>query len=407
MTSRITSIVVLGAGYGGLLAALRLAGKTKHDNTSITLVSALDHFVERPRLQEKATGAALPTRPIPHMLRGSKAQFLQGWVTAIDPARQRVQVDTADGAQALPYDYLIYALGSSVDRHTVPGVDDYAYTLDAYGEMATDALHARLAQHAHRVLVVGAGATGIEAVTQVKGIYPHLDVSLVTQGEAGAFKGARVQKHIRQALQEQDITLYENHAVSKVERDGVRLDNGQSLSSDTTLWAAGFMAPAIAREAGLQVNKRNQILVDPSLRSLSHPSIYAVGDAAQTVEEPGVPMRMSVFVALVAGAQAADNIVALLKGKQQKPLSFEWYGQGIALGPRDAVGFGTYPADKVIGPIYRRGLAMKIRNFFLGFLGAVLEMERRFPGSFFWTGKNRYAKAQRRNQVLTESRLHR
>jgi len=398
MTTQTTNIIVLGGGYAGVMAALRLASRTKRLDTTITLVNALGHFVERPRLYEQATGITLGNKPITQMLRGTKAQFLQGWVTAIDPVQQIVTVQMTNGEQRLPYHYLVNALGSRVDRNTVPGVKVHAFTLDPYGDLTTQALEAKLTAYgekAFRVVVVGGGATGVEAATQIKGKYPHSEVHIVSQGEVGAFKGALVQEHIAAAMKEQSITMHENARVCAVETDGVALDSSR-IEADVIIWAGGFSASPLAREAGIRVNAQNQMLVDPYLRSLSHPNIYAVGDVASPVEEPGVPIRMSLFTALVTGAQAAENIAAEIKGKAPHLLSFEWYGQGIALGPQDAVGFSTYPADVAWNLIFRRKVAVNIRNFFIWYLGTVLEMERRIPGSFFWTGKRRYAKQQRR-----------
>jgi NADH dehydrogenase FAD-containing subunit len=404
MTTQIKNIIVLGGGYSGVMAALRLAGKTKQLDTSITLINALEHFVERPRLHEQATGLIPNNRPIAHMLRGAKVHFLQGWATAIDPVQQCVQVQTSNGEQKLAYDYLINALGSRVNRQTIPGVHEHAFTLDPYGDLTSEALKSKLTAYGKsgfRLVVVGGGATGVEAATQIKGRYPQAEVSIVTQGEVGAFKGVRVQQHISEALREQAIAIFENERVNRVEPAGVVLDSGR-MPADIIIWAGGFIASSLAREAGLQVNGQNQVLVDPYLRSLSHPNIYAVGDAAYPVEEPGVPTRMSLFTALVSGAQAAENIVAEIKGKAPQPLSFVWYGQGIALGPHDAVGFATYPRDVAWPLILRRMLAVKIRDFFVWYLGAALELERRIPGSFYWNGKGRYAQQKRRQKQETE-----
>ena len=92
MYNETTKIVVLGGGCAGIMAALRIAGKTKRLNTAVTLLNALDHFVERPRLHEQATGTELNGRFIPDMLAGSGAQFVQGWVTQIEPDKQQVVV---------------------------------------------------------------------------------------------------------------------------------------------------------------------------------------------------------------------------------------------------------------------------------------------------------------------------
>lgn len=90
---------------------------------------------------------------------------------------------------------------------------------------------------------------------------------------------------------------------------------------------------------------------------------------------------------------AADNLLAPLRGQPLRRFSFDWYGQGITLGPRDDVGFMTFPADVAKGPVFRRQLALRVRNFFLGLLLATLRLERRMPGGFIWTGRGRTRRA--------------
>ncbi len=176
MLKQATNIVILGAGYAGMMAALRVAGKTKRLDTAVTLVNGLDHFVERPRLHEQALGSALEERPIHNMLAGSKVRFVQGWVTQILPEEQLVKIESVDGQARLPYDYLILALGSRVDRESIPGIDQHAYALDPYGPLSATGLKRRLetlGQDHFRAVIAGAGATGIEAATQLKAIYPN------------------------------------------------------------------------------------------------------------------------------------------------------------------------------------------------------------------------------------------
>ena len=333
MAKETTRIVVLGGGYAGVMAALRVAGKTKRLETAVTLISSLDYFVERPRLHEEATGTVLKGKALSAMLAGSKAQFRQGWVSQILPERQQVVAETAGERQPIPYDYLVMALGSRVDRESVSGVNEYAFSLDPFGPGTTEALAQKLKaldETRFRAVVVGGGATGIEAAAQIKAAHPHSRVTLVTRAEAAAFKGPRIQKHMLQALAAQGIHLVERQRVMAVTATAVILA-GDELAADVVVWAGGFVASPLAQAAGLQVNQRNQVLTDPFLRSLSQPRIYAVGDMAWPVVEPGAPMRMSLFTALVSGAQAADNIVAEIKGQTPKPLSFAWYGQAIAL----------------------------------------------------------------------------
>lgn len=408
MTKQTSNILILGGGYAGVMAALRLAHRMRRRQRTITLINASAYFVERCRLHEQATGTPLAQRPLAQMVRGCGIHFCQGWVTALDPVQQTVTVSTANGEQCLPYDYLINALGSRVNRTTIPGVAEYAFTLDPDGALTAAALRHKLETFAtipFRAVIVGGGATGIEAATQLKAAYPQSRVQLVTQGQAGAFKGPKVRQHLLAALQEQQIAIQEQARVIGVEADGILLDTGK-IGAEIVLWAGGFVASPLARDAGVPVNGQNQVLVDPYLRSLAYPTLYAAGDAAAPVEEPGVPIRMSLMAALVSGAQAAENVAAAMNGKKPQPLSFVWYGQGIALGPNDAVGFGAYPADQAWPLILRRQAAVKLRNFFVWYLITALALERRFPGSFYWNGKGRYAQQKRRQGAQAQRQAY-
>ncbi len=398
MAKQNIQIVVIGAGYAGLMAALRLSGKSKKLGADITLISGRDVFIQRPRLHHVATGQDVPEKPIVDMLRGTRVKFRQGWVTSLQPDARCVTLESEHGPEEVTYDYLVYALGSVVDRDSVPGVREQAYVFDPAGERAATDLHQRLLAfdgQPGKVVVAGGGPTGIEGATEIKGLFPHLEVSLVTSGQFGTFKGQRVEPHFRDGFQKKGIPIFENRTIESVGDGQLILAGGEAISFDLLLWAGGFRAQPLARDAGLMVNKRGQILVDPLLRSTSHPDIYAIGDAAQTIEEPGVPLRMGLLPALTMGAHAADNIAVAIAGKPQKPLSFAYYGQGIAMGPDDAVGFAGYPAEAVVGPILRGRLGVWVRNFFVWLLFFILDVERRWPGFYFWMGRGRYAVQKR------------
>src|SRR6266478_119959 len=158
-----TRILVLGAGIAGLLFTLRLAGKVKHSSVQITLVDESDTFMVRPRLHEFATNQHVSRRSLPKILRHSNVQFLQGRITSLDPSKRSVTiVDQQQQPHELGYDYLVYALGSMTDRHSVAGVADYAYSLSASGPLSAVALRDRLpalAERSGQVVVCGGGAT--------------------------------------------------------------------------------------------------------------------------------------------------------------------------------------------------------------------------------------------------------
>jgi NADH dehydrogenase FAD-containing subunit len=176
-------MVILGGGYGGMMAAIRLAGKTRRRPVHITLVNASDTFVERIRLHESAVGKPVKQRSIAHMLRGTGVEFVPGRVNGIHRETREVTVQRGDETMWLPYDYLVCALGSRIDQGSIPGVWEYAYVLNPDGQHNAADLRERLRQMAgERVVIVGGGATGIEGAGEVRTRYPHLDVTLVTEG---------------------------------------------------------------------------------------------------------------------------------------------------------------------------------------------------------------------------------
>jgi NADH dehydrogenase len=389
-----TQILVLGAGYAGLMAAIRLAGKTHRHPVSITLVNAVDTFVERIRLHESAVGKQISQHSIVHMLRGTGVEFLSARVIAIHREAREVTVQCDGASQELRYDYLVYALGSQVDQQAVPGVREHAYALNPDGPNNAVNLRARLnelAAHGGQVVIVGGGATGIEGAGEIRSSFPNFEVSLVTEGAFGDFKHNKaVQTYMRQALTKRGVAIHEYSRVIEVRAGELVLADGTLLPCDLCLWAGGFKASSLAREADLQTNEQGRILVDEYLRSLSDPAIYAIGDAAMPTKYTGAPYRMSAFVALVTGAHTADNLSAQVKGRPQKPFSYSTYGQGIALGEGQGIGFATLPNDLPVGPLYKGKLGASIRNFFVWFLVLTFAIERRIPGFLFWLGKGRY-----------------
>jgi NADH dehydrogenase FAD-containing subunit len=403
MASKQTQIVVVGGGIAGLLAARRLAWKTRRSEVTITLVNGIENHVLRPGLHQLAANQQIPQFSLPRNLRGTGVSFVQGWVTAIHPAEHTVALQTQSGLQSIGYDYLVYALGSTVDRDSVPGVREHAYALTPSGEKSAEALRGvlpKLNETGGKVLVVGSGATGIEAAAEFADSYPNLHIHLVTRGKFAAFTRQELAAYMEQSLRRRGITIQEQTTIAEVQDNAALTSTGQTIPFDLCLWAGGFKALPLARETGIAVNERGQILVDPYLRSISHPDIYAAGDAAQPVEEPGVPVRMSAFSANMMGAHVADSLSDALHGKEPQPFSFAYLAQAIKLGHQDAVFFVTYPDDKAALPFLTGGLAYRVRAIFVKLAFTLTRIERR-PGLVFILGKGRYAAAKR----LAERRL--
>jgi NADH dehydrogenase FAD-containing subunit len=384
-------VVVLGAGYAGLMAALRL-GRRKW-GLRIALVSISDRFLERVRLQETIVTEVAPRIPsIASLVAGTPITFIAGRVLALDAAERRVRIATQAGEQDIGFDQAIYALGSSIEVEAVPGVAAHAYRLEAgEGPRSAAALRARLKQNGSRwlrVVVVGGAETAIEAAGEIKTAWPAAEVIMISRSRCGEFKGARVEQSIRAALARLDVRLIDHETIAEVGTDTVVTSTGRTFAYDICVWSGGLAAPPLAHAAGIATDAQGRIFVDPNLRSISHPHIRAIGDAAHPIAPTGAPYRLSAFVALATGAYVADAVAGERRGRALPPFAFSTFGQGIAVG-RGGVGFFSYPDDRQRFFIVKGKTARHIRNFFVWLVCAVLKMERRMPGSFFWLGRRR------------------
>jgi NADH dehydrogenase FAD-containing subunit len=237
----------------------------------------------------------------------------------------------------------------------------------------------------------------------VASIYPQIKVSLVTRGSFALSWNRGVADQIRRRLVSLGVEIIEQSNISAVRARSVVLEGGRALACDLCIWTTGFVVQPLAREAGLTVNERDQILVDPFLRSVSHQEIYAIGDAASPIEEPGVShVRMSAFTASIMGAHGADCLSAMLVGKTPEPLSFAYLAQAIALGQHNAMFLTLSPDDQAKPPYITGRLGAFTREVFIRFVIAATLAQHRFPGLFVWLGKRRYDQAQRRKRAIEE-----
>lgn len=335
-------IVVLGGGYAGLTAAARLAEAGLA--ARITLVDAKPGFVERIRLHEVAAGATprdLAYRPFMNDRGGA---FIQGRVTALDPAARRLSVQRPDGTSTeLGYDSLVFALGSATDRSAVPGIAEHALTLDTIESARAIAdLAAKAAKTNGRALIVGGGLTGIEAACEFAERWPALRVSIAlgttfaALTEPGGLSPDGV-AHIRRTFERLGIETLEGSRVTRLETGRAHLGDSAAVPFDLCVWAAGFRAPPLARLAGIATNWQDQMVTDGALRSVSHPEIVAIGDAAEVVTEPGGACRMSCAAGRPMGEAAARTVMCLLNGDDPPPFEFAYTFRCISLGREDGL----------------------------------------------------------------------
>ncbi|WP_318212600.1 NAD(P)/FAD-dependent oxidoreductase [Streptomyces sp. SJL17-1] len=345
-------IVVLGAGYAGAYAAGNLARRLSPADTEITVVNAAPDFVERMRLHQLASGQDLAVRKLTDVFAGTGVRVRLAHVTGIDPERGTVAVtpvatttsgngdshgESDNHSGELAYDTLLYALGSSVAHHGVPGAAEYAF--DVAGRSSALRLRERMAAlgAGGTVLVVGEGLTGIETATEFAESRPDLSVALAARGELGAWLSPKARRHLRQAFDRLGITVHEHTAVEAVEPTRAIAAGGTPIPADVTVWTAGFAVHPLAAAAGLEVTGTGGIVVDRTMRSVSHPSIYAAGDAVHAIGDNGRPLPMSCASAGFTTMQATAAIIARLTGGEVPTVGLKYHGNHISLGRRDAI----------------------------------------------------------------------
>ncbi|HLL34210.1 MAG TPA: FAD-dependent oxidoreductase, partial [Streptomyces sp.] len=332
-------IVVLGAGYAGAFVAGNLARRLSPADTGITVVNAEPDFVQRLRLHQFAAGQEIEAPKLADVFAGTGIRLRLARVTAVDPERRVVAVADAAGGGELGYDTLLYALGSHVADHGVPGVTEHAF--DVTTRPSALRLRERLdgldGRGGGSVLVVGDGLTGIETATETAESRPGLSVTLIARGELGAPLSAGARGHLRRACDRLGVTVLEHTTVEAVEATRVLCADGTVLASDATVWTAGFAVHPIAAAGGLEVTENGRIVVDRTMRSVSHPDVYAVGDSAHAIGDNGRPLPMSCASAGCTGRQATEAIMGRLTGREITNTKLEYVANHISLGRRDAI----------------------------------------------------------------------
>ncbi|MCM0675365.1 FAD-dependent oxidoreductase [Micromonospora phytophila] len=334
-------IVILGAGYAGMAATVSLAARTKRRaDVHITVVSADERFTERLRLHQTASGQQLADLRISHLLDGTGVDFVRGWVTGVDSAARTVRIDDE---RLLEYDRLVYALGSVADTAAVPGVDDHAYTLNSAHD--AELLARRLADLGTGTLAVcGSGLTGVEAAAEIAERYPALDVVLIGRQEPGSTMGPKAKAYVQGALARLGVRVLSGAEIVKVRPEAVDLAGGDSVPADLVLWTSGVRVSPLAAAAGLRVDERGRIVTDHTLRSVSHPQVYAIGDAAAVRQGYGV-MHGTCQSGMPTGVHAALSIARELTGRQPRRFRFGYFHAPVSLGRHDAVVQFTHPDD--------------------------------------------------------------
>ena len=375
-------VLILGAGYAGVMAANRLAGRSPA--ARVTVVNPAADFIERIRLHQVAAGTrASAAVPLGSLLNPAVEMTVDSAVR-IDPARRLVHL--AGSPAPLAYDALLYTVGSG-HAPAAPGTgDDAGYGFGVQDAPSAARLRSRLRSLApgSTVSVVGAGLTGLELVTEIAESHRHLRLRLVTRGVVGGDLTPSGARAVRARLARLGVEVVENTDVRSCDESTLTTSAGAVLPSACTVRAAGFAVPPLARDSGLPTDPHGRLLVDSSLACPDHPGIFGAGDAAKVAGPEGLHLRMSCASALPGGAQAADGIAAHLDGGGPSPVSAGYLLRCISLGRGAGLIQPVTAGDHPRGPVLSGPLAALAKEQVCRMTVSWLRAESRRPGSFSW-----------------------
>ncbi|NUP10985.1 MAG: FAD-dependent oxidoreductase [Polyangiaceae bacterium] len=379
-------VVVLGAGYAGVIAALRLAGKAG-SSARVTLVNDRPDFVERIRLHQVATGQAATPRSLARMVRGTGIELVIGRAESVFAPARRVFVRGPEGERELRYDYLVYALGSGTPRSRIEGAAEHAHTVST--REAAEALATELAKlgAGGRVAVLGGGLTGIELATELAEARPDLAVSLVSASRVAPGLSAEGQEYVERTLTELGVEIVARAAVAEITERGVLLEGGDHRDADIVVDCTGMGASDRASNWGLACTPSGRLSIDETLRSVSDERIFGAGDGAAIASDEAAFLRMACATAMPLGAHVADNALRAIRGEPLAPFGFGFFGQCISLGRKRGVVQYVDATDRPSERITTGWLGARFKEGVCKFTTLALAIERVLPGTYTWPKK--------------------
>lgn len=354
------TVVVVGAGFGGLRAARKLRRAPVH----VVLLDRHNYHLFQPLLYQVATAGLEPeqiARPVRAILRRQRNfAFRLSEVTGVHLAERRLE--TTSGA--LSYDYLILAIGGETNFFGLGGIARHGFGL----KDVPDALRIR-----HEVLrnfelailepdagrrrayltfvVVGGGPTGVEMAGSLSELirlvlakdYPRLNLNdtrvllLEAADRLLAAMPPRLGAAAADTLWHKHVEVRFGAAVADFDGEQVRLQSGEVIPARTLIWAAGVQAASVRGGLdGLATGRLGRIVVEPTLQVPGHPEVFVIGDAAY-LEHDGQPLPMMAPVAIQQAATAALNITRLLARRPLEPFRYRDPGSLATIGRNAAV----------------------------------------------------------------------
>ena len=346
-------VVILGAGFGGLGAARKLAGKAE-----VTVVDRHNFQTFLPLLYQVST-AGLAADHVVHPVRGALrktgVKFRMGSPISIDHRNKTVKLDSSE---VLEFDHLIVALGSVTADFGVPGVAEHglgmknvhealmirAEVMRRFEDLCRFEDETRLS-----IAVVGGGPTGVEmagALAELKRgplmndmahAAEHIDIYLIEAGpRILPMFSEKLSDRAVADLQKLGVVVKTNTAVRQINSRTIDIKDGDRIPAEVTIWAAGVKGEPTASTLNLPI-VGSRIAVEPTLQVEHYPHIWAIGDVAGAKGSDGRFLPMVAPVAMQQGRFVARQIQKLAEGKPLEAFKYRDKGSMATIGRNKAV----------------------------------------------------------------------
>jgi len=346
-------VVILGAGFGGLTAARKMAAFA-----DVTIVDRHNFQTFLPLLYQVST-AGLAADHVAHPVRGALrktgVKFRMGSPISVDHKNKSVKLDSSE---VLDFDYLVVALGSATADFGIPGVVENALGMKSVHEaLAIRAEVMRRFEDLCRfeddtifsISVVGGGPTGVEMAGAfaelVRGplkndqahAAAHIKINLI---EAGSrilpMFSEKLSARAKKDLEKLGVNVRVNTSVAELKPRSIIVKDGDPIPSEVTIWAAGVKGEPTASKLNLPLIS-TRIDVDKTLQVKNYPGIFAIGDIAGFVGKDGRFLPMVAPVAMQQGRFIAKQIKRLADGQSLEAFTYTDKGSMATIGRHKAV----------------------------------------------------------------------
>lgn len=356
-------IVILGAGFGGLSAALELGRmRKKHrgiddgvEDFDIVLIDRNDFQLFTPDLYEIASASRDITSEeqlkesiclnVRVALGQQSIGFMKAEVTSVDTADRFVHTNKGEVA----YDYLICALGSEAFYFGIPGMDENSIALKTIDEaiQVRSEVHSMVEKQDNvHVIICGGGPAGVEVAAEMRvacknSITEKCPAITIVEGQSSVLApfGKKAQKRATKQLRSLGVTLKTNFMIAKAEKGKVISKEGEELVGDIIIWTGGVKAHHMAEQLGVTLGKRGQVPVHRTLQSKEREELFAIGDVAEVAMSSEVFCPQTAHEAVAQAPVVARNVFHHLQGHPEKMKEYRMKAVGyvVTLGGKQAI----------------------------------------------------------------------